>query len=43
MRCSALALVVIMIAGARAGAQTVVPAPVETARPEFYEFIEKIK
>ena len=43
MRCSALALVVIMMAGAHPGAQTVVPAPVETARPEFSAFIEKIK
>jgi membrane-bound lytic murein transglycosylase B len=44
MRCRALATVfVLIVIGAAPGAQTVVPAPGETPRPEFPEFLTKLK
>lgn len=44
MRCRALATILVSIViGATPGAQTVVPAPGETSRPEFAEFISKLK
>ena len=44
MRCRALATVLALIViGATPGAQTVVPAPVEAPRPEFPEFLTKLK
>ena len=45
MRCSALALVGLVLLGAQAAGQVAVPAPApaDTPRPEFSEFIEKIK
>jgi membrane-bound lytic murein transglycosylase B len=51
MRCSALALIVLMLLGAGPSAQAVVPAPAPapspsaeaTPRPEFSEFISKMK
>lgn len=43
MRCSALAIVALVLLHGAAGAQVAVPAPGETARPEFSEFIGKIK
>ena len=44
MRCRALTTVLVLIVvGASPGAQTVVPAPAETPRPEFAEFIIKLK
>jgi membrane-bound lytic murein transglycosylase B len=43
MRCSALALIGLVLLGATSGAQVAVPAPGESSRPEFSEFIAKIK
>ena len=46
MRCSALAIIGLLLLGARPGAQVAVPAPapaVDPARPEFSEFIDKMK
>src|SRR5687768_8803667 len=44
MRCRALATVFVLIGiGAAPGAQVVVPAPGEPARPEFSEFVAKLK
>jgi membrane-bound lytic murein transglycosylase B len=42
MRCSALAIVAVILLGAVVGAQVVAPAP-ETSRPEFSEFLAKMK
>ena len=43
MRCSALSIVVVLLLGAGMSAQVAVPAPAEPARPEFPEFIAKMK
>lgn len=43
MRCSGLAVIVVLLLGAGSGAQVAVPAPGEAARPEFPEFIAKMK
>jgi membrane-bound lytic murein transglycosylase B len=43
MRCSGLALIVVVLLGAAPRAQVAVPAPAEAPRPEFSEFIAKIK
>jgi membrane-bound lytic murein transglycosylase B len=43
MRCSGVALIVFVLLGAAPGAQVVVPAPGETPRPAFSEFIANIK
>ena len=44
MRCRALATVfVLAVIGAAPGAQVAVPAPGETPRPEFSEFVAKLK
>jgi membrane-bound lytic murein transglycosylase B len=44
MRCSVLAIVMALLLAADSGAQVAVPAPAgERARPEFSEFISKIK
>jgi membrane-bound lytic murein transglycosylase B len=43
MRCSALAILIAVVLGAAPGAQVAVPAPGDTPRPEFSEFIAKMK
>jgi membrane-bound lytic murein transglycosylase B len=43
MRCSALTIIVVLLLGAGMRAQVAVPAPAESARPEFSEFIAKMK
>ena len=43
MRCSALSTVIVLLLGAGMSAQVAVPAPAESARPEFPEFIAKMK
>ena len=43
MRCSAAAIIGLILLGAVSGAQVAVPAPGETVRPDFPQFIEKMK
>ena len=43
MRCSAAAIILALCLGAAANAQVAIPAPGETPRPSFAEFLESLK